>query len=84
MEALDLDQEDPSGLNKASVLSLVKVVLYFGSAEDELVAELVATVLLYVPYNSDFNLQLYQVRPAGMGHVLDRSDCIFLRFLPGK
>lgn len=64
MEALDGDQEDPSGLNKASILALVKAVLYHGSTADELLAELVATILLYVPYNAEFHTLLYQVMDA--------------------
>ena len=61
MEALDFDQQDPTGINKALVLTLFKFVLYHGSDEDK-IPELVATALLHVPYNVEYYRQLFQVR----------------------
>jgi hypothetical protein len=61
LDCLHFDQEDPSGLKKAAALSLVKVVLYNNPA-GEVAANVLATVLLHIPYNVEFNRQIHQVK----------------------
>jgi hypothetical protein len=60
LECIHFDQEDPSGLNKAAALSLVKVVLYNNPTGD-VVADVLATILLHIPYNVEFSRQIHQV-----------------------
>jgi hypothetical protein len=65
LDCIHFDQEDPSGLNKAAALSLIKVVLY-NNPSGEVAANVLATVLLYIPYNVDFNRQLHQVSSSNL------------------
>jgi hypothetical protein len=60
LDCIQFDQEDPIGIHKAAALSLVRVVLY-NNPTGEVVADALATVLLHIPYNVEFNRQLHQV-----------------------
>ena len=60
LDCLHFDQEDPMGIHKAAAMSLVKVVLY-NNPTGEVIADVLATILLHIPYNVEFNRQLHQV-----------------------
>ena len=77
LECIHFDQEDPSGLNKAAALSLIKGVLY-NDPTGEVAANVLATVLLHIPYNADFNRQLHQVSSFTLSSV---SICSILNVI---
>jgi hypothetical protein len=65
IESIYVDEEDPNGLLKAIAMSLTKAVIYNNSsgsdAEESVLADSLATILLYAPQSDEFSHQLNQV-----------------------